>query len=154
MTDVSEGFDSLPPLVLPPHPSVYLRDVASLKAYLRDRGVEHTHYPYGVSLPVDLGEIVDFTVDVQWLLDSVRFIAVTGLDVPPARLPELAHAVDRLDMRRGFPLWRVLPTLAAVYTVTRNHDDTISSRVFEYAFALLRDALVRDRPVLKELLAR
>ncbi len=150
---MNEGFDDLPPLVLPPHPSVYLTDVESLKAYLRGRGVPYGLHPYGVTLDIDIGEIVDFSIDVQWLVDSVRFIAVTGLEIPPARLAELALAVERLDMRRAFPMWRVLPNLAAVFTVTRNHDDTMSSRVFEYAFALLRDALVRDRPVLKALLA-
>lgn len=147
------GFDDVPPLVLPPHPSVYLADLAALKAYLRERGVDYYGpYPDRISLAVDTGEIVDFDIVVQWLFDSVRFFAVAGLDVPPGRQAEVALEVQRLDARRAFPLWTVLPNLAAVYTVTRNHDDTMSSRVFEYACALLRDALVRDWPVLKALL--
>ncbi len=150
---MTEGFDDLPPLVLPPHPTVYISDVESLAAYLRGRGVDYWFQHYGLSLPIDVGEIVDFDIAVHWLPDSVRFLAVPGLTTPPARLAEVALEVERLNMHRGFPIWSVLPVVAATYPVTRNHDDTISSRVFEYAFALLRDALERDRPVLKALLA-
>lgn len=49
----------------------------------------------------------------------------------------------------GFPVWRRVPTFAATCTATIDHTGALSSRVVEYAIALLRDALVRDQPTLR-----
>lgn len=144
------AYGDAPPLVLPAHPSVYLTNLDALKEYLRARDLDYGPHPLGVTLYVDIGDIVDHIIDVQWLVDQVRFIAVTGIAVPAARLAATAMAVERVNLPRGFPVWRVLPTLAATYTVTLNHDGTLSSRVLEYAVALLYDALAHDRPALQQ----
>jgi hypothetical protein len=132
--------------VLPPHPGVHIIDVEALAAYLRARGVDYWRQPYGVTITADIGEVCDFGIDVYWLDDQVRFVAQSGLPVDETRLPEIALAVQHVNWEIGFPVWRVVPTLAATYTVTLDHDGALSSRELEYAMALLRLALVRDRP--------
>jgi hypothetical protein len=137
--------------VLPPHPAVHLGELEALAGYLRSRGIDYSRQPYGVTIEVDIGEIANFIIDVHWLIDQVRFVAVTPLTVAATRLSEVALAVERVNAEIGFPVWRVLPTLAATYTATLDHTGALSSRVVEYAMALLRDALVRDQPVLRAL---
>lgn len=137
--------------VLPPHPAVHLGNLEALVGHLRSRGIGYSRQPYGVTIDVDIGEIVDFVIDVHWLIDQVRFVAVTPLTVAATSLPEVALAVEQVNAEIGFPVWRVLPTLAATYTATLDHTGALSSRVVEYAMALLRDALVRDQPVLRAL---
>lgn len=143
---------SVPPPVLSPHPAVYVADVDAFAGYLRSRGIDHGPQPHGVSIYVDIGEVVDFVIDVHWLVDQVRFVAPTPIVIAPARLADAAVAVERLNAEIGFPVWRVLPTLAATFTATLDHTGALSSRVAEYAIALLRDALVRDQPALREVL--
>jgi hypothetical protein len=138
---------------LPQHPALYIADAAALKEYLRARGVNHAQSPDGVTLYVDIGEIVDYVIDVQWLRDQVRFIAVTPIDVDVAHQAAVALGIEQLNAAIGFPVWRLVPNLAAIYTATLNHDGTLSSRVFEYAVALLRQTLVRDQAGLRALAA-
>ncbi|MCY1074078.1 hypothetical protein [Archangium lansingense] len=69
------------------------------------------------------------------------------LDMDSANLAEAALAVERVNEDIGFPVWRVLPTLSATYTATLEHTGALSSRVLEYAIALLHDALLREPPV-------
>jgi hypothetical protein len=135
--------------VLPPHPGVHLLDVEALAAYLRARGVDYWRQSYGVTITVDIGEACDFGIDVYWLDDQVRFVAQSALAVDETKLAEIALAVQRLNWEIGFPVWRVVPSLAATYTVTLDHNGALSSRELEYAMALLRLALVRDRPIFR-----
>jgi hypothetical protein len=139
----------MPLPTLPPHPAVYLADRAGLAEYLRARGVDYIVQPLGFSITIDIGAIVDYVVDVHWLDDQVRFFAPSALNVPPARLAEAALTAEKVNMEIGFPVWRVLPNLSATYTVTLDHKGVLSSRVLEYALALLREALVRDLPVFR-----
>lgn len=136
--------------VLPPHPGVHLGDVEALAAYLRERGVDYSRQDYGVTITVDLGGIVDFGIDVYWLDDQVRFVASAGLLVHENKLAEVALEIERLNWEIGFPVWRVIPTLAATYTITLDHTGALSSRELEYAMALLKLALERDRPRFRE----
>ena len=136
--------------VLPPHPGVHLLDVEALVAYLRARGVDYWRQSYGVTITVDIGEICDFGIDVYWLDDQVRFVAQSALAVDETKLAEIALSIQSLNWEIGFPVWRVLPSLAATYTVTLDHHGALSSRELEYAMALLRLALVRDRPIFRE----
>jgi hypothetical protein len=136
--------------VLPPHPGLHLGDVEALAAYLRERGVDYVRQDFGVTIAVDLGEAFDFAIDVHWIDDQVRFVAPAGLHVQETKLGEVALAIERLNWELGFPVWRVVPTLAATYTVTLDHTGSLSSRELEYAMALLRLALERDRPRLRE----
>ncbi len=135
--------------MLPPHPAVYLADREALAGYLRSRGIDYGLQPLGVTISVNIGAVVDYVIDVHWLDQQVRFIAPSAITIDPARLAEAALAVARVNAEIGFPVWRVLPTLAATYTATLDHAGALSSRVLEYAIALLRDALVRDLPVLR-----
>ena len=135
--------------LLPPHPAVYLADRRGLATYLRARRFDYGVQPAGYTINLDIGAIVDYVIDVHWLDDQVRFIAPSAVDVAPARLAEAALAVERVNAEIGFPVWRVLPNLSATYTATLDHGGTLSSRVLEYAIALLRDALVRHLPVLR-----
>lgn len=137
--------------ILPPHPGVHLIGVEALVAYLRERGVDYFRQSYGVSITLDIGEICDFGIEVYWLDDQVRFVALSALVVEETKLAEVALAVQHLNWEIGFPVWRVVPSLAATYTVTLDHDGALSSRELEYAMALLRLALVRDRPVFREM---
>lgn len=139
----------MPPLMLPPHPAVYLADRDGLAAYLRARGFDYGVQPAGYTINVDIGAVVDYLIDVHWLDDQVRFVAPSAVTIPPALLAEAALAVERVNAEIGFPVWRVLPNLAATYTATLDHRGTLSSRVLEYAIALLHDALVRHLPVLR-----
>lgn len=135
--------------ILPPHPAVFLAGLEALADYLRARGLDYWRQPRGVSIGVDIGDVADFVIDVHWLDDQARFVAPTPLQTPPARLAELALFVERLNGEIGFPVWTVVPSLAATYTATFDHTGALSSRVVEYALALLRDALLRDLPVLR-----
>lgn len=135
--------------VLSPHPTVFLSSIEELKSYLRTRQIEHFVQPFGVSLSFDMGDIVYYDVDVHWGLDQVRFFATSGLSVAPTQLAATALLIEQLNAEIGFPVWRVLPVLTATYTVTLDHTGAMSSRVFEYAFALLKDAIARDRPRLQ-----
>jgi hypothetical protein len=137
--------------VLPPHPGVHITDVEALVAYLRARGVDYWRQSYGVTITLDIGEVCDFGIDVYWLDDQVRFVAQSALVVEETKLPDVALSIQRLNWEIGFPVWRVVPSLAATYTVTLDHNGALSSRELEYAMALLRLALVRDRPVFREL---
>ncbi len=137
--------------VLPPHPGVHLAGIEALAVYLRERQVDYFRRHYGLTITFDIGEIGDFGLDVYWLDDQVRFVAQAALTVEEAKLADVALAVQRLNWEIGFPVWRVVPTLAATYTVTLDHDGALSSRELEYAMALLRLALVRDRPVFREM---
>ncbi|WP_163988819.1 hypothetical protein [Pyxidicoccus caerfyrddinensis] len=135
--------------VLPPHPALYIADPGALASYLRAREVRHRVRQDRVSISLDIGEFSDSTLNVDWLVDQVRFSAIAALDVSSANLAEVALAVERVNSEIGFPVWRVLPTLSATFTVTLDHEGRLSSRVLEYAIALLRDALVRDQPVFR-----
>jgi hypothetical protein len=137
--------------VLPPHPGVHISDVEALAAYLVARGVDYWRQSYGVTITVDIGEVCDFGIDVYWLDDQVRFVAQSALVVEETKLAEIALAVERLNWEIGFPVWRAVPSLAATYTATLDHTGALSSRELEYAMALLRLALVRDRPVFREM---
>jgi hypothetical protein len=137
--------------VLPPHHGVHLASVEALAAYLRERAVDYWRQSYGVTITVDIGEVCDFGIDVYWLDDQVRFVAQSALVVDEAKVADVSLAVQRLNWEIGFPVWRVVPTLAATYTVTLDHDGAVSSRELEYAMALLRLALVRDRPIFREM---
>ncbi|MCY1022558.1 hypothetical protein [Pyxidicoccus sp. MSG2] len=133
--------------VLPPHPALYIAGPGALTSYLRAREVRHRVRQDRVSISLGVGEFSDATLDVDWLVDQVRFVVIAALDVSSANLAEVALAVERVNAEIGFPVWRVLPTLSATFTVTLDHEGRLSSRVLEYAIALLRDALVRDQPV-------
>jgi hypothetical protein len=128
---------------------MYIGSRDALAGYLRARGVDHGVQPAGFSVYVDIGEVADFVIDIHWLDDQVRFVAPTPVTISAVRLAEAALAVERVNAEIGFPVWRVLPTLAATYTATLDHAGSLSSRVVEYALAMLRDALVRDLPPLR-----
>ncbi|MDX2087537.1 MAG: hypothetical protein SFX73_06795 [Kofleriaceae bacterium] len=134
---------------LSPHPGVYLAGRPALAEYLKARGVDYSVQPLGFTLNLDIGAIVDYVIDVHWLDDQVRFFAPSAVFVAVPRLPEAALLVEELNARIGFPVWRLLPNLSATYTATLDHKGLLSSRVLEYAVALLRDALVRDLPVFR-----
>ncbi len=135
--------------VLPPHPGVFISDLQGLAAYLRERGFKYRWRDH-VKILLDIGEAILFEISVYWLDDQVRFVAQSALAVDEARLAEIALALERLNSEIGFPLWRVVPSLSATYTVTLDHTGALSSRSLEYAIALLRLALVRDQPKLRE----
>lgn len=131
--------------VLPPHPAVYIASQAALGDYLRERGVRYRVKSDRIVISLDIPGVA--MVDAYWLSDQVRFVAQVALDVSGANPAELALAIEKVNQAIGFPVWRLLPTLSATYTVTLDHAGALSSRVVEYAVALLRDALVIDRPV-------
>jgi hypothetical protein len=135
--------------VLPPHPALYLADRGALASYLLARGSRHRVRQDRVSISLGVGEFSDSMLDVYWLVDQVRFIVIAALDISSADLAEVALAVERVNAVIGFPVWRVLPTLSATFTATLDHEGRLSSRVLEYAIALLRDALVHDQPVFR-----
>lgn len=66
-----------------------LEHVRSLGVFLKHVELQ----PYGVTIEVDIGEIVNFMIDVHWLIDQVRFVAVTPLIVAATSLSEVALAV-------------------------------------------------------------
>src|SRR5690349_2606707 len=124
--------DEMRPLpVLPPHPSVYLSSSDALTEYLRERGIAYFRQTYGLSIDIDIGEIADFTIDVRWFAQEVRFIAYTDLNPAKDKLADLALAVQEVNEEIGFPVWRVLPFVSATYTATLDHNGALSSRVFE-----------------------
>lgn len=135
--------------VLPPHPTVSLSNPQALANYLRERGVKYRRREH-VTILLDIGEGILFGISVYWLDDQVRFVAQSALAVDESKLAEVALAVERLNGEIGFPVWRVIPSLSATYTVTLDHTGALSSRALEYAVALIRLALVRDRAVLRE----
>ncbi|QSQ23183.1 hypothetical protein JY651_50280 [Pyxidicoccus parkwayensis] len=135
--------------VLPPHPTLYLADAGALASYLRAQGRRHRVRQDRVVISLGVGEFSDATLDVFWLDDQVRFNVIAALDISSADLAQVALAAERVNEEIGFPVWRVLPMLSATYTVTLDHEGRLSSRVLEYAIALLRDALVRDQPVFR-----
>ncbi|WP_163996590.1 hypothetical protein [Pyxidicoccus caerfyrddinensis] len=73
--------------------AVHLGELEALAGYLRSRGIDYSRQPYGVTIEVDIGEIVNFMIDVHWLIDQVRFVAVTPLIVAATSLSEVALAV-------------------------------------------------------------
>ena len=135
---------------LPPHPAVFLSSTEELASYMRARGLSYFVQPYGFSISIDIGEIADFEIDVFWLVHQLRFIAPSPLDLSTTTQAEAALAVQRVNAEIGFPVWRLLPWLSATDTATLDHNGALSSRIFEYAHALLRDALVRDQRVFRE----
>lgn len=140
------------PPVLPPHPAVYLADAHALGLYLRSRGVDYSASPQRVTIYLDVGEAADFVIDAHFIAGQVRFVAVTPLRPLPTQLAEVALVVEHLNHAIGFPVWRALPTLAATFTATLDHEGMLSSRVLEYAVALLREALIRDQPELRRVI--
>lgn len=136
-----------PLLVLPPHQAVFIASRDALVAYLKDRGVRTRVRQDRVMISLDIGEYADSVIMVDWLDDQVRFVAQVALDMSTANLAEAALLVEKINEDIGFPVWRVLPSLSATYTVTLDHTRALSSRVVEYAIALIQDALLRDPPV-------
>jgi hypothetical protein len=140
---------NMEPPCLPPHPGLFIRGPAALADYLRERGFRYLRRE-DITILVDVGENILFGIKVYWLLDQVRFVVQAALDFDESRLTEIALAVQRLNSEIGFPVWRVVPSLSATYTVTLNHEGALSSRCVEYAVALLRVSLVRGQAVLRE----
>jgi hypothetical protein len=136
--------------ILPPHPAVYLSEPRALAEYLRERGLKYRRRDH-VTILLDIGEGILFGIAAFWLDDQVRFVAQSALAVDETKLAEIALAVERLNAEIGFPVWRVIPSLSATYTVTLDHTGALSSRALEYAIALIGLALVRDRPRLREI---
>jgi hypothetical protein len=135
--------------ILPPHPAVTISGPLALANYLRERGVKYRRRDH-VTILLDIGEGILFGIAVYWLDDQVRFVAQSALALDETKLAEVALAVERINREIGFPVWRVVPSLSATYTVTLDHTGALSSRSLEYAVELIRLALVRDRAVLRE----
>jgi hypothetical protein len=135
--------------ILPPHPTVYISGPRELADYLRARGFKYRRRD-DIKILLDIGEGILFGIVVHWLDDQVRFVAQSALAVDETKLAEVAVAVERLNWAIGFPVWRVIPSLSATYTVTLDHTGALSSRSLEYAIALILLALSRDRPALRE----
>ena len=135
--------------ILPPHPAASISNPLALANYLRERGFRYRRRDH-VTILLDIGEGILFGIAAYWLDDQVRFVAQSALAVDETKLAEIALVVERLNAGIGFPVWRVVPSLSATYTVTLDHTGALSSRSLEYAIALIRLALVRDRAVLRE----
>jgi hypothetical protein len=142
----------LPPVRVPPHPAVFLADLAALEDYLAKRGVAFDRVPGGISIGFTSSR-VKHAIAIVWSRDQLRFTTpVPGVEIPADKRAKLAAAIERVNAQIGQPVWQLEPGLSAVVVASANHDGTVSSRVVEHAIAHIREAVFRDPPIFRMVL--
>jgi hypothetical protein len=139
----------LPPVEVPPHPSVSLADLAALEDYLGRRGVAFERVPGGITLSF-MSMRVKYTIAIEWSGGQVRLTTlVPTVAIPAEQRGKLAAAIERVNAQIGQPLWRLTPGLVARVVASTDDDGTVSTGVVEEAIAVIRAAVFRDPPIFR-----